>query len=140
MLPLIGLIPLLPLLGFLVCGIFGRRLPKGAVAAVACISVLLAFLVSLGAVLQLRSMGKEWKAGGQDGPAGHEASSGDHPRIDLAIPSYEIDYWTWLPTVSLQEGPDDRISYTRPGDAGEGGGVESAPGARTTPTPNSESA
>src|SRR4029078_7494077 len=99
MLPLIGLIPLLPLLGFLVCGIVGRRLPKGAVATVACGSVLLAFLVSLGAVLELR--GRTAEEGGAR--------------------AYERSYWIWLPSMPLQEGPDDRISLTHHDDGTEVG-------------------
>ena len=38
------LIPIFPLLGFLLNGLFGRRLPKPAVSAIACGSVLLSFL------------------------------------------------------------------------------------------------
>jgi NADH-quinone oxidoreductase subunit L len=38
------LIPLLPLLGFALNGLFGRRLPKSAINAIACGSVLLSFL------------------------------------------------------------------------------------------------
>ena len=91
MLPLIGLIPLLPLAGFLVCGLFGKRLPKGAVATVACGSVLLAFLLSLGAVLQLRAA---------SGEAARTESDG-RIRIDGQARSYAIDYWTWLPPVAL---------------------------------------
>ena len=56
MLPLIGLIPLFPLAGFAACGAFGKRLPKAVVSAVACGSVLLAFVVSAGAVLELVSL------------------------------------------------------------------------------------
>ena len=53
-LALIGLIPLLPLIGFVICGLFGTRLPRGAVTAIACGSVLLAFLVAAGAVVMAK--------------------------------------------------------------------------------------
>jgi NADH-quinone oxidoreductase subunit L len=56
MLDLIGLIPLLPVLGVLICGLVGRRLPRGAVAAVACGCVLAAFVVSLAAVWELSGL------------------------------------------------------------------------------------
>src|SRR5437867_9090356 len=84
MLPLIGLIPLLPLAGFLVCGLLERRLPKPAVTIVACGSVLLAFLVSAGAVLELRTL-----------PA-----PGAEP--GLGGPVYQKTYWTWLPPMPLE--------------------------------------
>src|SRR5262245_60314109 len=75
MLPLLGLIPLLPLLGFLLCGLLGRRLSKGAVTGIACGSVFLAFLVSLGAVLELRSL----PPGRHGALEGSEAAAGSRP-------------------------------------------------------------
>ena len=57
MLSLLYLIPLLPLAGFVINGLLGRRfLPKWAVSAVACGTVLLAFLLSLGAVFSLNNL------------------------------------------------------------------------------------
>ncbi|MCB9728383.1 MAG: NADH-quinone oxidoreductase subunit L [Deltaproteobacteria bacterium] len=53
---ILALIVLLPLLGALVNGILGARLPKGLVTLVACGSVLGAFLLSLGAVSELYSL------------------------------------------------------------------------------------
>src|SRR5436309_8375940 len=54
MLTLVWLIPLLPFAGFVVNGLLGRRiLSKGAVSVLACGTVLLAFLLSLGLVLSL---------------------------------------------------------------------------------------
>src|SRR5213594_1647206 len=84
MLPLIGLIPLLPLAGFLVCGLLGRRLPRPVVTTVACGSVLLAFIVSAGAVLELRTL-----------PA-----PGAEP--GLGGPIYQKTYGTWLPPMPLE--------------------------------------
>ncbi|HZI94958.1 MAG TPA: NADH-quinone oxidoreductase subunit L [Patescibacteria group bacterium] len=56
MLSLLWLIPVLPALGFIVNGLLGPRLPKWVVSAVACGSVLLAFLLSAGCVLELADM------------------------------------------------------------------------------------
>jgi NADH-quinone oxidoreductase subunit L len=51
------LIPLLPLAGFVINGLLGKRyLPKWAVSAVACGTVLLAFLLSLSAVFSLNHL------------------------------------------------------------------------------------
>jgi NADH-quinone oxidoreductase subunit L len=51
---LLWLIPVLPFAGFLACGLLGRRyLSKQAVSVIACSAVLLAFLLSVGAVLAL---------------------------------------------------------------------------------------
>src|SRR5271170_6092125 len=41
---LLWLIPIFPFLGFLLNGVFGKRLPKSAINAIACGSVLLSFL------------------------------------------------------------------------------------------------
>ena len=94
MLPLIGLIPLLPLMGFLVCGLLGRRLPKPAITTIACGSVLLAFLVSAGAVLELRSLPP-----GERGPGPIEAASAHSPSPGAA--SFVVSYWTWFPAMPL---------------------------------------
>ena len=83
-LALIGLIPLLPLIGFVICGLFGTRLPRGAVTVIACGSVLLAFLVAAGAVLELRSL---------------PPAEGD----GIGSPSFEKTYWTWIPAMPFVE-------------------------------------
>ena len=44
---LVPLVPLFPLAGVLLNLAFGKRLPRGAVAAVACGAVLLSFLASV---------------------------------------------------------------------------------------------
>ena len=54
MLNLLWLIPVLPLAGFVINGLFGRRyLPKRAVSVIACGTVLLSFLLSVGVVWEL---------------------------------------------------------------------------------------
>jgi NADH-quinone oxidoreductase subunit L len=52
-LDLIWIIPLFPAVGFAINGLFGKRMPKAAVAVIACTAVLLAFIFALGAVVQL---------------------------------------------------------------------------------------
>ncbi len=53
MIDYIWLVPLLPLLGFLINGLFGKRLGKGVVSWVGCGSVGLSFLVSIGVFFEL---------------------------------------------------------------------------------------
>lgn len=53
MIKLVWLIPLLPLIGFLITGLFGKKLSKGLVSIVACGAVLAAFAVSLGIFFEL---------------------------------------------------------------------------------------
>src|ERR1043166_1063856 len=48
MIKLVWLVPLLPLLGWLLLGLFGKKMPKGMAGIIGCGSVLGAFLVSLG--------------------------------------------------------------------------------------------
>jgi NADH-quinone oxidoreductase subunit L len=52
MVDLIWLIPILPLIGAVTMGLIGRRLPKAAIDLIGVGSVTLAFLLSLGAVIQ----------------------------------------------------------------------------------------
>ncbi len=56
---LIWLIPMMPLIGFLINGLFGGRLSKPIINAVACGSVLAAFLLSVNAVIQLLGLPAE---------------------------------------------------------------------------------
>ena len=104
MLPLIGLIPLLPLVGFLVCGLFGKRLPKGAVAGVACGSVLLAFLLSVGAVVHLVGTAPERVLEAR--ATAHSVSPTSADEALALARSYTVSYWTWLPAMHLEEEPD----------------------------------
>ncbi|MES2593495.1 MAG: NADH-quinone oxidoreductase subunit L [Bacteroidota bacterium] len=53
MIKLVYLVPLLPLIGFLIIGLFGKKLSKGLVSVVGCGSVLGAFAVSLGIFFEL---------------------------------------------------------------------------------------
>ena len=50
------LIPIFPAIGFLVNGLAGRRISKRAVSAVACGVVLVSFVLSCAAVVQLATM------------------------------------------------------------------------------------
>lgn len=56
MIKLVGLIPLLPLLGFAVLGLFDKKLSKGLVGIVACGTILAAFIISLGVFMEVRSL------------------------------------------------------------------------------------
>ncbi len=53
MIKLVGLVPLLPLIGFVIIGLFGKTLSKGIVGIIGCGSVLASFAVSLGIFLEL---------------------------------------------------------------------------------------
>ncbi|HXB38967.1 MAG TPA: NADH-quinone oxidoreductase subunit L [Bacteroidia bacterium] len=53
MIKLVGLIPLFPLIGFLINGFFGKKLSKSISGAIACISVLASFIVSVLVFMEL---------------------------------------------------------------------------------------
>ena len=53
MIKLVGLVPLFPLIGFLINGFFGKKISKGLSGAIASISVLASFIVSLLIFLEL---------------------------------------------------------------------------------------
>jgi NADH-quinone oxidoreductase subunit L len=55
-LDLIWLIPLFPAVGFVINGLFGKRMPKAAVGAIASGAVLIAFIFAVGAVYQLAQL------------------------------------------------------------------------------------
>ncbi|GAB4134941.1 MAG: NADH-quinone oxidoreductase subunit L [Bacteroidia bacterium] len=61
MIQLAWLIPLLPLLGFTIIGLGGKKLSKGLIGIVGCGSVLAAFAVALGVFLQLHGETHEVK-------------------------------------------------------------------------------
>jgi NADH-quinone oxidoreductase subunit L len=86
------LIPLLPLAGFVVNGLLGRRyLSKGVVGAVACGSVLVAFLLSLGAVFSL---------GGLDAMV----SVPGHLEVDAAAHRVTLTVASWLSAGAGSDG------------------------------------
>src|SRR5574337_1543603 len=58
MIKLIGLVPILPLIGFLITGLFGRKLSKGITSIIACGSVLASFLISLAVFFEIKSSGE----------------------------------------------------------------------------------
>jgi NADH-quinone oxidoreductase subunit L len=53
MIKLIGLVPLFPLIGFLINGFFGKKMSKGLSGGIACVSVLASFVVSVLAFIEL---------------------------------------------------------------------------------------
>jgi len=55
MIQLVYLVPLLPLIGFLIIGFFGKNMSKGLVGFIGCGAVLVSFLISLGIFLELTS-------------------------------------------------------------------------------------
>src|SRR6185436_5403622 len=55
-LDLIWLIPLFPAAGFLINGLFGKRMPKAVVGVIAAGAVLVAFIFAAGAVYQLSQL------------------------------------------------------------------------------------
>src|SRR6187402_2783308 len=55
-LDLIWLIPLFPAAGFVINGLFGKRMPKAAVGVIAAGAVLIAFIFAAGAVYQLSQL------------------------------------------------------------------------------------
>ena len=62
MLDLLGLIPLLPLVGVAVNGLFGRRMSLKAVGFVACGVVFVSFALSAGAVIELAGLPEDARA------------------------------------------------------------------------------
>ena len=84
MLDSLYLIPLLPLAGFVVCGLLGRRyLSKRAVEVVACGTVLAAFFLSVGAVVSL-------------GHLESVASVPGHLEVDPAAQRVTLTVASWL--------------------------------------------
>ncbi len=73
---LIWLIPMMPLIGFLINGLFGKKLSKSAVNLVACGSVLASFILAANAVLQLLGLP-------------------EHER------SFELILYSWIPSGSF---------------------------------------
>ena len=59
---LISLVPLLPLLGFLVIGLSGKRLSHGVASTIACGVVLISFVISIGLFAQLLSVPEDQRS------------------------------------------------------------------------------
>jgi len=92
MLHLLWLIPVLPLVGFVVNGLLGTRvLSRRVVTVVGCGTVLLAFLVSVGAVASLSDL---------EGVA----ASPEGLRVDAAAHRVVQEVGTWLPLGPAVEG------------------------------------
>src|SRR5690242_8450792 len=53
MIKLIALVPLFPLIGFLINGFFGKKMSKGLSGGIACMSVLASFVISVFAFIEL---------------------------------------------------------------------------------------
>src|ERR1041384_3074577 len=88
MLRLLWLVPLLPFAGFAVNGLLGARLlSRRVVALVACATVLLAFVLSAGAVLELRSLAPS--------PAGDETAASQR---------FTQDLFEWMPMGQSPQG------------------------------------
>jgi NADH-quinone oxidoreductase subunit L len=86
MLRLIWLIPLLPLVGVLLNGFFGRRMSRRAVGLVGCGSVAVALLIAIGAVWQLAGLPAEERL-------------------------YEVELATWMPLGELDGGRELTIAW-----------------------------
>ena len=53
MIKLVYLVPLLPLIGFVIIGLFGKKLSKAVVSVIGCGAVLGAFAIALGIFFEL---------------------------------------------------------------------------------------
>lgn len=56
MIKLVGLVPLFPLIGFLINGFFGKKLSKGLSGAIACLAILASFIISVGIFMEARHL------------------------------------------------------------------------------------
>ena len=100
MIELLWLIPLLPLLGFAINGLLGPRwLSTRAIGGVACAAVLIAFLVSLGAVFGLGHLDATAEAG-RPGMA-----------VDLEAHRATLTLWPWLLLGKNAAGVDLRVDW-----------------------------
>ena len=85
MLELIWLIPLIPLAGVLINGFFGRKMPLKTVGVIACATVLIAFLLAVGAVVELTGVEPDGH-----GLRIHEVSLGDWMPLDAVSVPWEF--------------------------------------------------
>jgi len=56
MIKLVGLVPLFPLIGFLINGFFGKKLSKGISGTIACLAILASFVISCGVFMEARHL------------------------------------------------------------------------------------
>jgi NADH-quinone oxidoreductase subunit L len=56
MIKLVGLVPLFPLIGFLINGFFGKKMSKGLSGAIACLAILASFVISVGIFIEARHL------------------------------------------------------------------------------------
>ncbi len=56
MIKLVGLVPLFPLIGFLINGFFGKKLRKGLSGGIACLAILASFILSVGIFMEARHL------------------------------------------------------------------------------------
>src|ERR1041385_733906 len=56
MIKLVGLVPLFPLIGFLINGFFGKKMSKGLSGAIACLAILASFIISVGIFMEARHL------------------------------------------------------------------------------------
>src|SRR6267142_784830 len=96
MLQLLWLIPLVPFAGFAVNGLLGARvLPRRAVSLIGCAAVLAAFVISLGAVVELNLIARD--------PAALDSG---------AAPRFTQDLYTWMPMGLSETGEALRVDWS----------------------------
>ena len=79
-LDLIWMIPLFPAAGFVINGLFGKRMPKTVVGVIACGAVLLSFIFAAGAVFQLVQLGAGAALAHREGLRMDQCRTGSHRR------------------------------------------------------------
>jgi NADH-quinone oxidoreductase subunit L len=116
-LPLLWLIPLLPLAGFVINGLLGARfLPRRVVAAVACGTVLASFLISVAAVVELsdeEALTEALRTGqaasylsAAPAESGYGAVIGRAERtsglvVNASVPRVRQIQWDWVPLEAV---------------------------------------
>jgi len=113
---LIWLIPLLPLAGFVINGLLGKRMPRPVVSGIACLAVLASLVLAVGAIRDLHDQqgladmlnnGSALSAiGARPGADGFGAvlapTDPDHGLVlDPSIPRARQIQWTWLSVGNL---------------------------------------
>src|SRR5262245_44082902 len=96
MIRLLWLVPLLPFAGFAATGLLASRLSRRMVSLIACGTVLVAFLLSVGAVAGLSSLPEP----GAGLVVDHEAH-----RVTQTV-------WTWIPMGPDRDGAETRVDWS----------------------------